>query len=304
MDPRKRMAWDGKYDGSRYVLIGDSAFCSYYVDRPEKTIWARLQEAVGEKVYPGALDGSKPADFLRQGDLISSSWSPGTTVFLNIIPTRFVQSALPEPHDGNYGPVFERMVPPGKEQRVDLQYLHNMLSFYLGKLSFFFREETALKATVDAVHEQPAFFKTGNLYNRNWATESDGFALNRFKTFETNVILARGHKSLEWIGGLRDRLSRGGMKLVVVLTPCNRPLVRSFAKDKSADAILGYLDQVHEATANYLAHNDIDYIDLYSAAGADDFADMLHTNERGDEVIAKELARWIKDNRGSRAQLN
>jgi len=53
-DPRARILWDGAFDGSRLVLLGDSLFCSFYVDSPQETLWARLEARTGQRVFPGA----------------------------------------------------------------------------------------------------------------------------------------------------------------------------------------------------------------------------------------------------------
>ncbi|WP_160295294.1 hypothetical protein [Geobacter sp. OR-1] len=296
MDPRKKMIWDGKYDGSKYVIMGDSEFCSYYVNSPEKTIWAILETAVNQKVYPGALDACKPPDLLTQGDIIASSWPSGSTIFVNIVPTRFAYSKLPEPEAGNYDYAFRRIKLQKRDQRFNLKCLKNVLNYYIGETSFFFRNETALKSSVDAIHKQPVFFNKGIHCNRAWATELDEFALKRYEKFENNVVMTKGHKSFDWISKLNEIMSIKGIKLVVVITPLNKPLINKFAKVKSADSILHYFNYLHDATINYLVSNNIEYIDLYSAVDENSFADMIHTNERGEELIAKSLTKWINKN--------
>lgn len=296
MDPRKRLLWGGYYDGSKFVMLGDSEFCSYYVDSPEKTIWSRTQSKINEKVFLGALDGSKPADILTQGRIISTLWPNNSTVFINIIPSRFLCSSLPEPDDGNYDYTFGRHMVVNDFNDNYIKHIKNTISYCVGKASFFFYNETALKTFVDGIQNRPVYYKEGVHYNRIWYKEKDGFAYNRFQKFENNIVLSKGFKSFDWINKLNIELGKKRIKAVFVLTPLNAELIRKYARPDSANTLIGHFDQAHNEVRKYLLKNKLSIIDLYDAAGKDDFADMLHTNEQGDEIIANALSIWIKEN--------
>ena len=105
-DPRARILWDGAFDGSRLVLLGDSLFCSFYVDSPAETLWARLEACTGQRVFPGALNGAKPSDVLAAAVHVSREWPMGATVFIDVGPTRFVVTRVEDPPMGNYPDVF------------------------------------------------------------------------------------------------------------------------------------------------------------------------------------------------------
>jgi hypothetical protein len=298
MDPRKRILWDGHYDGSKVVMIGDSEFCSFYVDSSDKTIWSRTQSKINEKVFPGALDGCKSADLLNQGRIISSLWPKNTTVFIDIIPSRFISSLLPEPVEGNYEYVFRRHMVLSNSNDNKIKYLKNKIINYIGETSFFLYNETALKTFVDGLQHQTIYYKEGLHFNRIWYNEKDGLAYDRFRKFENNIVQSKGFGSFDWVTKLDSEFRSKGIRAVFVLTPLNKDLIRKYAQPGSGDAMIRYFNQAHNEIFKYTSKNKLSTIDLYNAADKDSFADMLHTNEQGDEIIANALALWITENRG------
>jgi hypothetical protein len=295
MNPRQCLLWRGHFDGTQHVMIGDSAFCSYYIDSPDKTIWARVETLVNQEIFPGALDGCMPADFLSQTRLVAASWPAGTTVFVDIVPTRFLYSKLPEPADGNYDDKFGRLVLNYDLRDKPAKFLKNAAKYYIKKSSFFLWNDTALKTFTDGMYRPSVYYKRGMHFNRIWSRSGD-FAIERFQTFEKNAMPDKGLKSFNWALQIHTMLAQKGLRAVFVLTPLNKDLVWAYTSPDSARFLIGYLDYAHNEFKSFLTINRMTSIDLYGAADRNEFADLVHTNEKGDDTIARAMAVWIKNN--------
>ena len=70
-DPRTRLLWDGQSDGSPVVLLGSSEFASLYVNSLSETLASKLERYSERGVFPGALNGSRPADVHAGAVLVS-----------------------------------------------------------------------------------------------------------------------------------------------------------------------------------------------------------------------------------------
>ena len=75
------------------------------------------------------------------------------------------------------------------------------------------------------------------------------------------------------------------MANVVSITPASAAPV--------AANMCSLLDEMRELTQAYLTGIGASCIDLFDACPAEGFADVLHTNARGDEVIARALAAYV-----------
>jgi hypothetical protein len=291
MDPRKCLLWRGHFDGTRYVMIGDSAFCSYYVDSPNGTIWARVEALTNDKVFPGALDGARPADFVNQARLIAASWPQRATVFSNLTPTKLLNSKLPEAADGNYDEQFKWLIPNNK---VWGQNPFDKLYYFAGKTSFFLLNDNALKSLIDGIFAPPAYYRRNRVWNR-----SGDFAIKRFRLFEKNIILQNNDdlRSVDWMPQVRNILMHKGIRAVFVLTPLNKKLISTYAASNRAHNLVNQIDIAHNKFRSFVRMNKLDLIDLYDDGKTDEFADMVHTNENGDNRIAQMIAAWIKGNK-------
>jgi hypothetical protein len=294
MDPRQCLLWDGHSNGSNYVMIGDSEFGSFYVDSPDKTIWQRFKFHSWQNIFPGSLSGSKPLDMMKAAKLISYSWPKGTTVFIDVIPTRFLYFRMDEPDEGNYDYHFRRLIPPGDFKNNPLKFAKDAANYLIGKVSFLLWNDTALKNFIDGMFDTPIYYKTNEHFNRLWNRDGD-FARKRFKKFEQYVVIDKGLKSFNWTLQLHRELAQKGLRAVFVITPLNKELVRSYSILNPADSLINYFDQAHRELVNFMNSSGMNSIDLYNSVGGGDFADMVHTNEHGDEIIAQAMAKEIKE---------
>jgi hypothetical protein len=57
--------------GYSFASIGDSIFCSYYVNNDNDTIWNKFYLITGKKCFPGSLDGATIGDIVDAAKYIS-----------------------------------------------------------------------------------------------------------------------------------------------------------------------------------------------------------------------------------------
>ena len=284
-DPRARMVWDGEYHGSRLVLLGDSVFCSFYVDSLEDTLWARLEARTGERVFPGALNGATSSDILAAAVHVSREWPTGTTVFIDVAPTQFVVTRLEDPPMGNYPDTFFTQYGIDVENDGVARQLQGQ--FYQWLTPFFaVRTRSILANMVDRRDYRKPF---GHLV---WS-ENREYAMARFALFERNLVLGASPQPLRWLKDMKKQLEDARMHPVFVLTPLNEALIRSFASVHSSESLLTHLNDIAVSAKKYLKENRAAFIDLSEGFPEECFADLVHTNTCGDDLIAARLADWL-----------
>jgi hypothetical protein len=301
-NPRQRILWDSPDDAS-VVLIGDSAFCSYYVDSLSDTLWVRLGDRLGTAVFPGALIAAAPRDFLMMARRVADAWPAGTTVLIDINPARVFAPearALPPPPvyniwldrlgrlayspDDGLGPLarIERRLQVGLAHRSFLARNYEWVAGYL---------DARLKGGPDWRKEHP-----GNL---RWDS-GDAYPRRMFDLLgaELEAGAVRQTVPLSWIDAIHATLCDGGLRPVFVLTPLNMALLREYAAPTSR--VEPMLLTSHAFLVKSLTARRYEFVDLFGAVGSEGFADLQHTNATGDDCVVGHLARWLKSHSGSR----
>jgi hypothetical protein len=288
-DPRARLVWDGEYDGSRLVLLGDSVFCSFYVDSLEDTLWARLEARTGERVFPGALNGATSSDILAAAVHVSREWPTGTTVFIDVAPTQFVVTRLEDPPMGNYPDTFFTQYGIDVENDGVARQLQGQ--FYQWLKPFFAVRARSILANMVNQRDYRKPFGDGDFV---WLHGSQTqYARARLVLFERNLVLDASPQPLRWLGDVKKQLEDASMHPVFVLTPLNEALIRSFASVHSSESLLTHLNEITVSAKKYLEENRAAFIDLSEGFPAECFADLVHTNTCGDDLIAARLAEWL-----------
>jgi hypothetical protein len=285
-DPRARILWDGAFDGTRVVLIGDSIFASLYVDFPSEMLWARLEEYSGERVFPGALNGARPRDIFAAAMHLSTEWPAGTVVFVSLPPTRFVATRAPEPLAGNFADAFLRQHGIDSSGDSALRRLRGHIYRYGLKPFFAERTRSALANVIDRPR-QPGWMR-----DRVWTQEVET-ARSRFQFFERNLLPDAGMLPIEWVLDVQQRLEAAGMRPVFVLTGLNEALVRRFSTIYPADMLLGRLRGIAGRVRAGLERHDADVIDLTDGVPAECFFDLVHPSACGDDAMAQALSEWL-----------
>lgn len=282
-DPRARLLWDGDYDGSPIVLLGDSEFSSYYVDSPAQTLWARLADVAGVRVFPAALNGAKPDDMLAAARHIAQAWPAGTVVYTDVPPTRFVVTRAEEPPLGNYPDALMRRHGLAPAGAGPLQQLEAAVYRTAVRPFFLVRNREYLGNILD----RPEHFGRYAHHHRVW-NEDERFARGRFTMFERNVVLDAPPRPFDWLLELNQILRDADFRPALVFTPPNEGLIDAYAVD--ATRLKDSLRQTQDAAMRYAREHGIDVIDLTGAIPSECFADLVHTNVCGDDIIARRIA--------------
>lgn len=282
-DPRARLLWDGDYDGSPIVLIGDSEFSSYYVDSPAQTLWARLEAMRRVRVFPAALNGAKPDDMLAVARHVARAWPASTVVYADVPPTRFVVTRVEEPPLGNYPDALMRRhgIPPAGAG--PLQQLEAAVYRTAVRPFFLVRNREFLGNIVD----RPEHFGRYAHHHRVWSAD-ERFARDRFTMFERNAVLDARPRPFDWLAELSAILSAANLRPTLVFTPPNEALIDAYATEPAR--LKEHLRQIQEAAIRYAREHGVDLIDLTGAIPSECFADLVHTNVCGDDIIARRMA--------------
>jgi hypothetical protein len=293
-DPRARMLWDGNFDGSRIVLLGDSVFASLYVNTLDDALWARLETYTDQRVFPGALNAARPRDVLAATVQVSREWPPGTTVFISVPPTRFLVSRAPEAAGGNFADAFFRRYGIVDARHASLA--RRMQGFAHGLLAPFLavRARSAVANLVD----RPA--RPRWMRQRTWSDPGES-ARELFEFFEANLVLGAPSRPFTWLDETRHELEAAGMHPVFVLTPLNEALVRAFATKYPADVVLQHVRSTVSVVEAHLRASRAEVIDLTDAVPSGCFFDLLHLNTCGEDVVARRLAAWVQQDLNARS---
>jgi hypothetical protein len=297
-DPRKRLLWDPRYDGSSLVLLGDSAFSSHYVNAPEETLWARLAALSGRKVYPGALNGATPADLLMMASAVADRWPAGTVVFVNLVPTRLYQDTrAPLQPDQRYQRELDGLTSSGGGSVAWLKRADIALSETIRAHMFLARNRDAMQAFLSGrmmgrEPESTQYFQIDASYDRRWNVDGD-FALKRYRGFEVTVAYNREKLivPLSWVLGLHATLARADLRPVFVLSPLNSALVHEYSR--LGNIVEQAIAHSHATLVRALRAHNLPFVDLSGALAPEQFADLNHSNGSGDATIAKALNEWL-----------
>lgn len=276
-DPRRSLINRDDIINNKFALIGDSVFCSYYVNNDRDAIWNKFESITGCKIFPGALDGAKKGDLVNAAKYISVEMPANSTIFIDIIPTRCVsdESDVKNNYDQQFASLFQ------KEDSIFYSHVRYLDVNYLDFMARFLSKR---KSDLD-VKEQ---------YNRRWNINGD-FALNRYKGFENTKINTTSIDNMKFISDINEIVSKKKIREVFVLTPLNKKEIFTYSDKNDADRIYEKLNKLHSETLKYLHSMNAPYIDLFNAVPDGCFADLVHTNACGDEIIAKALADYASN---------
>jgi hypothetical protein len=293
-DPRERILWDSDFDGSPVVLIGDSEFSSAYVDSPQETLWARLSALSGEQVFPAALNGANWIDLLMMAKRVAALWPPGTTAFIGIVPARIFVPHVSSPPRSYYFAELGLLVDYHYANESWLQRVEGRLIFELARRSFLIRNRQWILRYLQSC-------LTGRPFNaehrsRTWNAEGV-FALNTFRALEDSLAARWSHLIVpaSWAQSLEQVLSERGIRPVFVLLPLNVALIRQYSDGKLP--IEQMLTASHDYLVRELLASGFSFVDLFRGLDSSSFADLAHTNSRGDDAIAVALSDWLRAHR-------
>jgi hypothetical protein len=282
LDPRTELLRQGPSSSTRLAILGDSVFCSRYVDREQDSLWSQLARMTGLPVFPGALDGGRGGDLLAAARILSERLPVGSRVFVDIHPVAAWRRA-----EVSYGAELFRGWGYVLSEPTPLQRLWNRAGRPLFAAPIQWRD---LMLTLRG-WSRASFFGRPPTHDRIWSQDTD-FPRARYLAFErtfTDGGIARPPDP-EVVDELHEILAQRGIELVFVLTPLNRAMIAAWSTPAAGAAIREALVARHAANLELLRSRGYDFIDLYQAVPPEGFADFLHTNAEGDAILARAMA--------------
>jgi hypothetical protein len=271
-EPRSSLLNISDMHGYQFALIGDSAFSSNYVNDDSDTIWNKFESFSGVKMFPGALDGARKGDIVNAAKYIAQKLPANSTVFIDIIPTRFIVSE--QSARNNYDLQFTDLFQ--EDKFIIYKYLHYLdvkCLTYVPKL---------LSGKKSGLNDRFS-------YNRQWNIDED-FAKNRYMAVLQQTAQFASYENMQILNELSGILGIKKINAVFVLTPLNKQEIYMYSEVAKADQYYCRLKEIHDLTLKHLLNISALTIDLFEKVPANCFSDLMHTNACGDEIIAKTLA--------------
>jgi hypothetical protein len=294
LDPHHRLLWDEDPGRSRIFLLGDSAFCSLFVDRPEDTIWSRLSSLLGEEAFPGALTGATGEEIVEEARLVGrAKRSGGGVAFVDVIAMRFLtRGELSTGSDTGYSRALRRRFAGRLRLPCSPEEFETWLRYVCTEPFFLLRNREATEGVVRAVAHTPAFFHRGGERDRVWSDDTE-LACRRFRRALERVKGSSGDPSIEWVLQAGGVLRGAGIRPVAVVCPFNRALVERCLGPVEGKTLNERFSRARDDVVAGLRAGGIEVIDLLDGVPSEGFADYGHTNARGDDIIARELYAWL-----------
>src|ERR1700722_8970130 len=285
-NPNERLLWDPDLPKTGLIMLGDSVFASSYVDSSNQTFSFLLQQWSGEKVFNGALEGADPPDFLNAAELLTSSGMKGATVVLDIMPNRFLEFNELENPSGNQARRFERLLGHGA--------VSNLLADIRRPLVIL-DPDIVMNCLI-----RKQYFGVDPYRNRIWNKDGD-LAHRRFQVFQQQIVFGR-LRSFAWVQELNGLLKRNDDKLVVFVSPVNETLIDTYSSKEYAARCHIEFSKAHQILLSYLERQGIPYIDGSNQFESEDFVDLVHVNEYGEQRIAELIYQYVAEGRSAASE--
>jgi len=288
-DRLNQIQWNTPQPQCGIVLLGDSVFNSQIGGDPPATVWNRLSFYSDIEVFPATFSGARPTDILSGARwLTQQDLARGSVVFLDIHPMRLMLP--PGPRGGIYRKWAWVAVRP--EWDPTLEGVERWITYTWTRPFFLLTHPPvweaflhgALKpAPADAPPNEGAVF---------WGDRTD----NNFKNLKKSAQENETRLIPEYLQ-LYDRtqtvLREKGLRPVVVCTPFNRTLIEKYCAPEEAQALIALVDEARNRLIGHLDQKGFEYVDLTNALPSEAFADTIHPNAMGNDLLARAMFEWL-----------
>lgn len=291
-NPRTAILWGGQYDGSKIVILGASTVNSARTHSDDQALWSRLAALSGQPVFPGSLDGAQTTDVLYQAKVVAKSWPAGTTVFVDVAPTKFVPKTKTSTTDsGNWEGRFANLVQIDNPKHKPSVYLSNFLQ-PVASAFFLFRNLNETGIYLKSLVTGEGWPGLAN--NRAWT--SDALAQQLYERFTQSLQGNYLEPRERYFLGVQSILGERGIRPVFVLTGLNKTLIRQYGQNGGQEMIAMFEKNRADLKA-YLESQHLLYLDLTDAIPSVCYADMVHANACGDQAMAENMNQWLLSHR-------
>lgn len=285
-DPRKFLFDQEDFSGFKYAIIGDSVFCSFYVDSIKDTIWERFEALTGIQCFPAALNGATIADMVDASDHLSTQLPEGSTVFVGLIPSRFIGKGIVR--HKNYFNDFDQLKKMNEASHlkwVMLFTIDTVLDNFL-----LYREPYSLE---NYLRKKKGTYETGH---KVWNIEGLEKSRYQYRSIVEFMNKLESHIDIVALAQIRDNLAGNNITTVFVLSPINQGMIKEFSGPEEADAFIAKFRDVRDELVEYFNDEGIKYLDLFDTVDTTCFSDMVHLNTCGDDVMARAFADYALHN--------
>lgn len=293
-DPRARILSKSDPSRYRYAMLGDSVFCSFYVDDESQTLWKQIEAGSGEPVLPGALNAARPNDIIRAAIYLGERLKPGTVVFVDAIPGRF-WGENSQSNNAKLATIMGDYDYSTLNMPLSDLYLKLIVNVYAYKASI--EDLKIIYRFVQNRHSldtyKTRYFRDKVFHNRIWNRDG-AYASEKFNAFIKSAVYANlGSYDFTKLDRIAEVLEKSQLKPVFVLTPLNTTLLDTYSKAESAK-VLSKFESYHEALRLHLASKSYKYLDYTDLVPSEGFADMFHTNILGDSLVSRKMTEFIR----------
>ena len=282
-DPRKYLFTQKDFSEYNYAIIGDSVFCSYLVDSIDDTMWSRFEVLTGQKLFPAALNGATIADMVDASEYLATQLPNGATVFIGLIPTRFVGKGIVRHR--NYFNDFDRL-----RKYRDASFFQKAAT---GVTDFVFNDfllYTEPYSLEKYLRKKKGDYDTGH---KTWDKDAWQKAISQYRTFVETQNKLKTHIDFVALEQIRENLSEKNIQTVFVLSALNQGLINEFSEPEEAATLIEKFRTTKNSLVDYFNRSQMEYIDLFDKIETECFADLVHQNTCGDEVMARAFSRYV-----------
>ena len=283
-EPRTSLFRKVDLTGYSFALVGDSTLCSLHVNNDKDSIWNKFESITKKKCFPGAVSGITNVDFINAARRIAMKMPAYSTVFIDVLPHRFIMNRRSE--KGKYDAQFADVLK--QEQSVIWNWLYYLKLDYVTELKHILRGKKT--------------DRDGDNYNRVWNIDGN-VAREKYEAFirgfnkglaPVDDLIVEEVKP--FINEISSIFLGAKIKPVFIIMPLNKTEIYSYSDKIQADIIYNTLKEIKVRIEMHLGDRNLLYMDLFEAVPDKCFADLLHTNTCGDEILVKNLADFsIKD---------
>jgi hypothetical protein len=282
-EPRSALFYQDGISIYDFGLLGDSVFCSLYVDNDNDTIWKKFESLTGKKCFPGAVDNLSNVDFINAAKYSAHKMPSFSTIFIDILATRFTMRDTPK--NGYHGSEFDDVWL--KEKYVIYKYIGYLNVDYLKYLKLIISGKRTDRF-------KDAYYRIWDVDGNLAKIRYNGF-VNQFNKDRRDQVNKKSAPEVNYLlfDEVNDIFRNAKIKAVFVLMPFNKSLIYAYSDKKQADQIYFKLNKTYETTKAHLNEIKASYIDLSGAFSDNCFVDLYHPNAKGDEIIARSLADYV-----------
>jgi hypothetical protein len=286
-DPRKFLFVQKDFSNFNYAIMGDSVFCSYRVDSIDDTMWKKFEKMTGQQCFPAALNGATIADMVDESKYLATRMSEGSTVFVGLIPSRFVGKGIVRHR--NYFNDFEQLRSNGNASSFKVAST-KLIDFIFSDF-LLYREPYSLEKFL---RKKKGTFDIGHVV---WSRAKSDHANKHYRIFVENQKRLKTYIDYVALEQILENFNTNSIHVVFVLSGLNHGLINEFSDQAEATELIAKFRNARDSLVDYFDRSNSDYIDLFDSIKSECFADLVHLNTCGDEATAQAFADYVLHDR-------